>query len=344
MRDHFEKFANIINVAPNIQQMSIASVETKEISLWNSLLQDRYAEETRYLENTELELVSKTGLSKLGKLSVQINGLGADNWGPELSTQIFYSLLGCPALTELCIRGTTSDLDPSIPLSGVYANLQRLELTECELGLQSLDEALSFCPGLRQLVCQWSDASYRRLGFRKVLLPNLLKLHNTLEKLWLLGSLHGINVYYPEEGVNLNLSNMCKLKEAKLSNFFITNNDPGPDHPAIVAVGSIASALPASLEHLTISYSTGNLSLFQFVQLGSSAWADLTLLAKECPLVLPCLKELIVHFDGQGEGEGEGETDTLGDYFSNELVPQAFAEQGLSFSMVGELDILTMLD
>ncbi|KAJ4302966.1 hypothetical protein N0V90_001857 [Kalmusia sp. IMI 367209] len=317
--EYFEKLAGIIGMCQNIQQISVISIESSNFTLWGHLL-------LPCLEN-DRRLVVGHGLPKLKTFAFQINSKEEydESDAPSLIT-ILSSLLQCPSLTVLRASGVVGDRSRTIPFRGTFRNLQRFELTECTLSHQYVDKALIPCENLRHFVCHWSYLWCWISGSTVDLFPNLIRQRQTLETLWLVADKAGFDSTNQSDISCSSLRQLANLKEAKLCNLLIP--DKHCRLSAAAGILPIASELPPSLEHLTISYimQWSNEMFFY-----PDVWDSLEQLANDCSRCLPRLKELVVHLEGDR---------TIGGV---KMLTDLFEEKGVRFQLVVELDVLTNL-
>lgn len=325
VRQYLENLAEIIGMCPNIQQMSVISVEFGDISLWTHLIPDSV--QIQLGDECERGPIAGHGLLKLKTFAFQSNA--QTSYGrlvyPSLY-DIFSSLVHCPSLDILHASGLVEGGAQDRRTLGTFKKLQRLELTECMLSISSVERTILSCKDLRHFVCHWSYLSWSPQTEIIEWFPDLVMMEETLETLWLLvGTLNLSSEFVPNRSF-ISLRRMTRLKELKLCDLFFPNMHGG--HPLAEGTPSIAFELPPSLEHLTISYKMRWLDDWDWVE---DLWHPLKLLADDCPAHLPSLRSIVCHID-----------DTAGIWQGEELI-EMFKEVGVSLSFTDQLDIHTRL-
>jgi hypothetical protein len=97
--------------------------------------------------------------------------------------QIGSLLTTAPLLSDFRAFGVASrELDQTYQL-GPWKMLQRIEITECLLGLQAFATVLSVCEGLKHVICTWAFIEDLYDETPSDLYPSLLKHSQTLETL-----------------------------------------------------------------------------------------------------------------------------------------------------------------
>lgn len=327
------KLAWIVHMCPNIQQMSVISVESSNFTFWGHLL-DPLDDSEGGEDGRGLLGAPKHILGKLQKLAFQTNV--SQNYVAEHTVdfnRIFFKLLKFSPLTELRASGVTNSRIYSRPSGPTFESLQRIEVTQCSLPLKNVDNMLSACKNLRHFVCHWAFLWCHMSHQQVNLLPNLQKHHRTLETLGLMANRAGFDSTSESWVSCPSLCQMTTLKEAKLCNLFIPDKQcRKPALPAGIREFPIARELPPSLERLTISYTMHYIDPEIW---GTSVCSSLQRLAADCTQYLPRLRDLIIQYEGGRVGIwGEGD---------EELV-QSFGEKGVRLRIVENLDVLAMLD
>lgn len=304
-------------MCPNIQQMSLISVESPVFTLWGNILD-----------------LPEHSLLKLEKVAFQTNTReDYDRGETRPFNQILFGLLQCSSLRELRASGVVGEYSYEKPLGMKFQHLQRLEITECTLPHENVDDALSVCESLRHLVCHWTflwcQLSHQQIDF----LPNLLQQQKSLETLCLTAKRAGFDSTSQTFITCSSLHRMTALKKAKLCNIFI------PDKqcrlialPAGAPEVPIAPELAPFLEHLTISYTMHYINPDEW---RNSVFISLRSLADDCAHYLPHLRELVIQFEEGRVGSHDGD--------DQELV-RKFDERGIRLSIVEELVNFTSRD
>ena len=149
---YFYLLSDIVKQAPNLQHLSVVSLETDEVSFWNYVLPSDLG---TWASLTPAKVASH-GFRRLKTLCFQIHTEGY-GFGPDSVwfRRICSAMTSVPSLVDFRASGvTTSGL--SLPLFGCFKKLQRLEITECVLDLEEITEIWSACDGLRHIVCEWA--------------------------------------------------------------------------------------------------------------------------------------------------------------------------------------------
>ncbi|KAF2446637.1 hypothetical protein P171DRAFT_430746 [Karstenula rhodostoma CBS 690.94] len=334
VNEYFQKLAWIIRMCPNIQQMSVISIESPDFTFWRCLL-DLPDEGMWDQDRRNMQSVPRHSLRKLQKLTLQTNvSEGYMRQHLVDLNRIYVALLGCSPLTELRASGVTGGLSYHIPSGLTFERLQRIEITECTLPFKDVDNLLSVCDNLRHFVCHWTFL-WCQLSHEQVeLLPNLQKHHKTMETLCLMASRAGFEYTSSDSWVSCpSLCQMATLKEAKLCNLFIPDKQCRiTELPGGVPEFPIAPELPPSLENLTISYT------MRYID--SDTWrtsdcTSLQRLAVDCTQHLPRLRDLVIQYEGGRVGLYGGDDEDL---------VRSFGEQGVRLRVVEKVDVPAMLN
>jgi hypothetical protein len=319
-------------MCPNIQQMSVISAESPIFTFWGRLLDIVEVDASTYLEGNSRR-IPRQSLRKLQKLTFQTNV--SETYMEQHTVdfnRIYLALLAGSPITELRASGVTGGLPYQVPPGSTFKTLQRVEITQCTLPIEDIDNVLSTCDSLRHFFCHWAflwcHLSYQQTN----LLPNLQRQHKTLETLCLMANRTGFDSTSESWVSCPSLSQMTTLKEAKLCNLFIPDKQcRKPALPTSALKVPIAPELPPSLEHLTISYT------MQYIDLETwrlSVFASLQQLADDCTHYLPQLRELVIQYEGV----------EVGPYVDGDLgLIRRYGEKGVRFSVVEELDVLATL-
>jgi hypothetical protein len=179
---YFCLLADIVKCAPNLQHLSVASLETNAISFWNRIVPT--PDDAALAAPT---LVAEHGLRKLQTLCVQLHtkgyGIGAN---AASFHRIFSAMTSLPSLADLRASGVMTTEFPGPNLSvGAFQSLQRLELIECVLDIDEVVDMWSACKGLRHIVCVWSYLSVAEEATPSDLYSGLLQHAQTLKTLHL---------------------------------------------------------------------------------------------------------------------------------------------------------------
>ena len=178
---YFELLADIVKHAPNLQLLSIVSLESYDVSFWKYLTPS----------NNELSDIRSCGNSvghrfrKLRTLCFQVH-TGGQEFGVNAAAlgRICVAMMGAPCLTDIRASGvTSSDLNPS-PF-GTFKKLRRIEITECLLDLEDVVGVLAACKDLQHIVCDWAYLDCREADALSNLFNGLLRHNETLETLLL---------------------------------------------------------------------------------------------------------------------------------------------------------------
>ncbi|KAL5394204.1 hypothetical protein PMIN04_008508 [Paraphaeosphaeria minitans] len=337
--EYFSKLAWIVRMCPNIAQMSVISIESNNFTFWNHVL-DPLDDGQEEKGGGDLSGAPKHILCKLKKLTLQTNVSRVYRNEPSVEFDHIYSeILKFSPLVELraCGVAAMDDVEvfnpgiSSIPLGTTIESLQRIEITQCSLPLESVDKMLSACNSLRHFFCHWvhlrCEMSHRQVN----LLPNLQRHRKSLQTLCLMGNLATFGST-TESWVSFpSLCQMTALKEAKLCNLFLPDSECRKrslsDNPTV----PIAPELAPALEDLTISY---NMYYLRPETWGSSVLARLQRLAADCTQYLPRLRDLTVQYEGGEISPWAGDDEDL---------VRRFGEKGIHLSIVKDVDVLAMI-
>ena len=179
---YFLLLADIVRCAPNMQHLSVASLETNDISFWNRVVHRR--DEAASSGPT---LLAVNGFRNLQTLCVQLHtkgyGLGRD---AASFRRICSAMASLPSLVDFRASGVMTTEFPGPDLSiGAFKSLQRLELIECVLDIYEVVDLWSACKGLRHINCIWSYLTVDAGATPSDLYPGLLPHIRTLETLHL---------------------------------------------------------------------------------------------------------------------------------------------------------------
>jgi hypothetical protein len=179
---YFLLLAAIVRCAPNMQHLSVASLETNDISFWN-----RIVHTPSDIAPSGPILLAVNGFRNLQTLCVQLHtkgyGLGRD---AASFRRICSAMTSVSSLVDFRASGvmTTEFLGPDLS-NGAFKSLQRLELIECVLDIEEVVYLWSACKGLRHINCVWSYLTVYAEATLSDLYPGLLPHIKTLETLHL---------------------------------------------------------------------------------------------------------------------------------------------------------------
>jgi hypothetical protein len=150
---YFYLLADIVSHAPNIQRLSVVSLETIDVSFWDYILPDG-------LFAGGPPLVANHGFPKLQSLCFQIHTRGHGRIRMTNSfSRIFSAMTLVPVLRDLRASGVMSS-DFAQTLTGQFKKLTRIEITECVLELDEVISIWAACDELRHIVCEWAFLNY----------------------------------------------------------------------------------------------------------------------------------------------------------------------------------------
>ncbi|KAH7087454.1 hypothetical protein FB567DRAFT_346086 [Paraphoma chrysanthemicola] len=174
---YFSLLAEIVNHAPNIQHLSVVSVEAPGVSFWETVLVNEHNSGGRLL-------AADHGFAMLESLCLQIHTQGHDSHRSQtVFSQICSATTGMPRLQDLRASGIIADgLPPALP--GRLEKLVRLEITECMLEVNEIINLWAACDGLQHIVCVWAFLHTDTLS-RSDLYEALLRHRETLQSLHL---------------------------------------------------------------------------------------------------------------------------------------------------------------
>lgn len=234
-------------MTPNVEHMSLHSIENKFYSLWGKLVQFAPLEVARF--GDIYALAPRHGLLKLESLTLKMY---ANNERISLNA-ILHALVRCPLLTELRLAGASKLGFMPLPWTLTLKNLQFIKLTECNLAVEDVDDCLMACDDLRHFFCQWSSLRCQLPRQQVDLLPNLRKQRN-LETLSLLTVREEVSDTDKPFVSCSSIRELPSLKVAQLCNLFIPYNRWRYIPYMGIQDTPIAQELPAALEHLSIFY------------------------------------------------------------------------------------------
>ncbi|KAF2715360.1 hypothetical protein K504DRAFT_446231 [Pleomassaria siparia CBS 279.74] len=282
VQNYFDNLASIILNAPNIQHLSLVSLETNEISIWRHF---RYMPHARVLAH---------GFSKLQIMCIQIQ---TSNTGFEDDFACFryiaHGLATVPALHTLKVSGvvTSRASQETTTLPGKFEFLETVEISDCMLDFDEVIQFTSGCKELKYFKCHWAyinagdfPPSYLCRG----LLPhkhNLESLHLDMRDA---GHRTGHSAVESlgclREFTSLRSITMCgaALFAATLSQLVLQSSP---------LLRQLAELLPSSIENLTLLLKINKHDMEVFsVHLG--VW--LVKFTEDCAAKLPNLKNLSI--------------------------------------------------
>lgn len=172
--------ADVVKQAPNLQHLSIENIEDHERSFWKHLVLEQDTS-----PSSAPKPVAEHVFSKLRTLCVHTATRGYYMDDRTMSfPQICPYISTAPMLNDFRACGVASHPSESMPQLGCWNTLQRLEITECFLEIESVASVLSACEGLRHVVCTWNSLEDVE-GRPSDLYASLLRHAETLEFLHL---------------------------------------------------------------------------------------------------------------------------------------------------------------
>ncbi|EUC49088.1 hypothetical protein COCMIDRAFT_2151 [Bipolaris oryzae ATCC 44560] len=250
LKEYFSLLAGIINAAPNLQHISVANVETSDVSFLKHVLREDSA------GTSGCTIVADHGLSRLQTLFVEMEM--DEEWGlrklREASIYSIYSALASlPSLSDFRVAGArmTPTIGPKVNV-GQFRNLQRLEITHCLMEMSQMNIILSACEGLRHIVCHWEWLESDKTV--DVLRPGLRKHSHTLETLSLdFRGVQWMSESYGNSGSIGSLRQFDHLHTLEITDtYFLTRFEYGPNGHYRAPTSKVAELLPLSLKMLNL--------------------------------------------------------------------------------------------
>lgn len=247
--DYFYILSKIINHAMNLRHLSVVSIETDQVSLWNYILPPQlgtWASPTSIKE-------APYRFNDIQTLCFQIH-TSSFSYGPDAAwfRRICSAISPLSALIDLRASGIEAS-GLSIPPFGFFKNLQRLEITECGLDFDEVVDIWSSCEGLRHIVCEWTYLDCKKEG-PSDLYPGLLVHMKTLETLVL--DLREVRFYHiAEEAPQIlgTLDSFERLRSLAISEAALLGHAlPFLDFPTRAKQDRIAELLPKNLTSLVM--------------------------------------------------------------------------------------------
>ena len=279
VQEYFSKLASIIRLAENIEHVSVVSLETWEVSLWSQLVC-----------NETPSPIADHGFPKLQTMCFQIQteDYGLSD-GAAWFQRICDNLTKVPTLKLLRASGVVGS-DMYHPFTGTFKNLDTIEISECILDFEEVEQLTSACENLKHFSCQWAFLNCHVSDQPSDLFPGLLLHKNSLESLHLdlresrhhPGSLASQSLGSFQDFGSLKSIAICEgtLLAARHSIL---------DFPDQRLSQRIAELLPSNLEFLTLLLQSDHGYNDDFrVDEAVALWD----LAEDCESMLPNLKEV----------------------------------------------------
>jgi len=245
---YFCLLAEIVKCAPNLQHLSVTSLETSDVSFWRYLLPE---EDSTSLSSSA---ITNHNFNNLQTLCVQthVRGFGSGTRAVSFSS-ICEAIASAPLLSDFRASSvmTTGLSGPELG-SESFKSLQRLEITECVVDIDSVASVLSVCEGLRNILCSW--AYLDTVGETPSdLSPGLLRHSDTLETLYL--DFREVRCD-PEITTSQCLGSLRQFKQLKALTIsqkgFLGEDWPEPDITDWSTRNRIVELLPLELKSFTI--------------------------------------------------------------------------------------------
>ncbi|KAF1935066.1 hypothetical protein EJ02DRAFT_460695 [Clathrospora elynae] len=285
---YFYLLADVVRHVPNLQHLSVVSLETNDVSFWTYVLPADAGTEAP----AACRIFAGHGCRKLQTLCAQIHtegyGVGAD---AASFRRICSAMTTVPLLSDFRASGVmTSGL--SVPFYESFKNLQRLEITECVLDLDLVVDIWSACDGLRHITCAWAfldcwDESPSDLY------PGLLRHAETLESLHLdLGEVRFDYASSETLKVLGTLRPFRRLEYVGISETgFRSYVSPFLDTTHLTPPPRIAELLPEALKSFTLLLTSGSSPTYGGHMDHSSDMWDLV---EDCQSSLPSLRNISI--------------------------------------------------
>ncbi|OAL51451.1 hypothetical protein IQ07DRAFT_586953 [Pyrenochaeta sp. DS3sAY3a] len=246
---YFYILSEIINHATNLRHLSVVSIETHEVSLWNYILPPELGTWAPSPLTHEAPYI----LNHIQTLCFQIH-TGSFSHGPDAAwfRRICQSISPFSALSDLRASGIESSGLPSYSVA-LFGNLRRLEITECSLTFIEVLDIWLTCEGLRHIVCEWTylDCEYESPS---TLYTGLRAHKETLETLVLdLREVRFYQITAEEPKILGTLDSFPRLRSLAISDAaLLGHGSPILDFPTIVQQDRIAELLPKNLTSLVM--------------------------------------------------------------------------------------------
>jgi hypothetical protein len=237
---YFQLLADLVMLAPNIEQINIVSLEYDDVSFWTHVID---APGERHFNSP----------STLKYLITQIHA-GPTSPDISVSEQSIQHLTSYPMLQEFRMSRAITQRAGSLPLVPAKSlHICRLDLTENSLDIEDVTDLLLACNSVRHFRCDWTFDS--AVNVDPSTLHNALLAHaNTLETL----SLDWREVAFllsHDANVRLlgSLQPLKVLKSLRISELgFFSTNRPILQFPDMVLDRPLSALLPKSLEHMEL--------------------------------------------------------------------------------------------
>jgi hypothetical protein len=174
VQEYFSTLASIIRLAENTEHLSVVSLETWEVSLWSQLVY-----------NEMPSPIADHGFPKLQTMCIQIQteDYGLSD-GAAWFQRICDDLTKVPTLKSLRASGVVGS-DLYHPFTGTFKNLDTIEISECILDFEEVEQLTSACENLKHFSCQWAFLNCHVSDQPSDLFPGLLIHKDRLESLHL---------------------------------------------------------------------------------------------------------------------------------------------------------------
>jgi hypothetical protein len=178
--EYFRLLAGIVVSAPNLQHLSIVSLEMSKVSFWTYILPDS--------STPGSPEIAFHGLQKLKTICFQLHALSS-HVNPQIDwfRRILSAMVSVPMLTQFWASSVIRN-GPTMSLQGTFKKLERFNITECMLDFEEVVACWEACEGLRHITCEWAflDCSDEALSSTPQDLYNgLLRHKSALKTLYL---------------------------------------------------------------------------------------------------------------------------------------------------------------
>ncbi|KAF2819234.1 hypothetical protein CC86DRAFT_148977 [Ophiobolus disseminans] len=247
--EYFRLLADIVNHAPNLQHLTVVSLEANEVSFWKHILPND--------GNQSLTTIPNHGFQKLQSLSFQTHTKAYRLDSPVASfRRICSAMTAAPMLTDLRASGVMTN-DTNLPLSGAFTRVQRMEITECVLDFAEMSELWAACNGLRHIICEWAFLDHER-GSPAHLYEGLLRHENSLETLHL--DMREVRMGWPERLGSL--QSFAALQSLGLCERALGIELNLLDCPTVVPQEGISGLIPQTLKSFALFLRYGHIPGF----------------------------------------------------------------------------------
>ncbi|KAH8725441.1 hypothetical protein GQ44DRAFT_707074 [Phaeosphaeriaceae sp. PMI808] len=262
---YFHVLADVVKFSPNLQHLSVVSLETDEVSFWNHILPN----DSGPRPSSHSTEIAVHGFPTLKSLCVQIHTheFCFDNHELQLFRRVCSAMTGVPALIDLRASSVIECATNVHPHHSKFERLQRLEITECVLELDNIVQLLDACNGLRHISCDWAWLDTEDPP--SLLYDGLLRHSKTLETLYLdLRDISYFSDHVERLGSLRPFTNLRSLALCQTTLFGSTVSIL--DIPDQVRDFHLSDHLPSLLQKLTLLIS-GGLSLQNDTRLDASS-------------------------------------------------------------------------